>query len=1635
MALCNNVTDKGFTQQVFIEKKLGEKLANSLVNKYSKNGTFDGFGYINNTNTKSILFDRLDAEFGESIATQVYAELNSPSFINSFGDWTTPLSINQKIAFDKHNEKINKFPYRSLKSLGYSDVAIRSIINAFEEFKQRFDNAEFKFLDESNQITNIPNNRIVFVSNNKIYDINGNNISNVSQYKVDNSEVNNLNEPELMQDSTTIYANTPKGRYILIQKNMINVLGYKTRNHKIKTPATYIPTFKDTLEPEITDEKIKKQIERLSSIFNKYGLKINVVVDNEIEESGSIEKKGDVVTLTINLNKIKDDSIFHEFGHLYTELITDKEFIQKGIDQLRGTDLWKKIQQVYPDYYGYKLGMEVLTTKIGMEAQKMADNKFKFWLNRFFDRLAKLLGIKRDIAKSLAIDLINGNIRNRIDATAKMQTQYQRIYTKADAYKTLGEFIRNAKEPMKNYIYANKDILGYKEEFIESRKLLKFIEEFTHQGESQDFFEQYNEIEYADVVLKIVENTNRWKAEYDKQLLVLENFINKHRGEEYKNFTRDDQIEMAKQLYKLDKLKNLFYHIENFKGFSEEFMKDLKELDKLRVRIEEIDKEILKADLDKRTALLEEKLMLESDIAHLTFEQEETENLQAAIKELDEGHKAISADLSKNEERFKDLLRDFGAITILNSSTDIETMQRAYDIYDTELLDSNKMAKLLISNFDSMNRLIATSESVRRIKAEQTKLEIARKTLEFKEFTKNYKDFDYKSIYKEYKYKDVNGNITKEVKLVSKYDWEKLFKTVDDYYTDAKGRYSREEVLNSLTDTATDEEIETRIQEKKDEYNIDNNPTEEEQQEFALWYNINFRYDYENDEYKPRIGGEFKIPKDEYIDEEWVDIQNSEYKKAIYDYLLDLERDLVKHTFQLKEYNGRIPVVNVDYNKNIGFPALEETDKYGNPVRRIRMRTIADAVQKPLYYIHNATQKEEESDEDFQKRVTTQVNARYNTNFQTIQEIEEANAKIKEENLDRYERTLSYDLNTVFPMFIQSALEHKYKTEMEAHYQMTLASLANTTVVKYGLKDVYDPNKVDRYGNKVKTSIPGKNSKEYERFSIDMDMKLYGKFLKPNKFNNNLIWARNYVALLGLGFNVQAAAKNFIMGDRQLFIEATSGVHFNKEDLKKGKTRYNKNISSLYNSTGNDEYGSTKTAAIAKLFNVIEDYDDIIERAGKLDVIVEQETKKAKIYKKSKSKFYNVAFYMTTKAENMLHNATLFAMLNSHRVIDGKIVSRFDYINNKTNEEFDKTIDELRELKKEGKFKEFIKQKNEYKKELEEKFENVGNSIEDFIDFKQTGERFFADIKKDEDGNDLINEEEIVKFKLKVQGVNHKMHGIYNMEDKGVIENSILGQLIMQFKHWLPAMWIRRFGIYGMPLSSEPYMWNVRREEQMIGDYNVFWDKIIRQGYKEKMTQVKNDLGKDKLDAITWFQTFFKSLYFITRNAKIYYHTLNPYEQAGITRTVTEFMNIGLFILLTTFGTAALIMLLGALGGGDDDDWMYNYIINMYKYTSQSLVNELAAFTPYGLVSEFYKLKQNPLATFQKAEALAKASSELLKYPFLDDEERVFRSGYRKGQVKVIGYGKELMPLVGQIQRNIRMTNKGQSQVYSMWNW
>lgn len=222
--------------------------------------------------------------------------------------------------------------------------------------------------------------------------------------------------------------------------------------------------------PEGRTEKIKKIIKTIKKAFPA----VTVIPDDTLEGiAGKVDKDGRII---INKNYAGFDTPIHEAGHILIDSIGyNNKVIKSAIEQLKNTKLWKETEIRYPELSEEELGKEVLAEAIGLEGAGIFDtevqkNKFQKYLDYIFDWLKTKLGMNKNIAKSLAKQVIGGIGTKKLEAIKGKENLQKAKEKKERKPQVLGFRLYRETKLLKNVAQEEKDLRDIEKE-LESGNL------------------------------------------------------------------------------------------------------------------------------------------------------------------------------------------------------------------------------------------------------------------------------------------------------------------------------------------------------------------------------------------------------------------------------------------------------------------------------------------------------------------------------------------------------------------------------------------------------------------------------------------------------------------------------------------------------------------------------------------------------------------------------------------------------------------------------------------------------------------------------------------------------------------------------------------------------------------------------------------------------------------------------------------------------------------------------------------------------------------------------------------------------------------------------------------------------------
>ena len=463
---------------------------------------------------------------------------------------------------------------------------------------------------------------------------------------------------------------------------------------------------------------------------------------------------------------------------------------------------------------------------------------------------------------------------------------------------------------------------------------------------------------------------------------------------------------------------------------------------------------------------------------------------------------------------------------------------------------------------------------------------------------------------------------------------------------------------------------------------------------------------------------------------------------------------------------------------------------------------------------------------------------------------------------------------------------------------------------------------------------------------------------------------KDYTGLLGLGFNIFSTISNIAVGKLQQWIEAAGGEYFTFKDYTKAVGQYAALMPGCL-AEMNSPVKKNKLSLLIQMFDPMGDYYESLRDPS--------------FSKSAVSRILGngvLAYIGMNAGEHMLHCQTMLAILNNIKLTNIETkekISLYDAL-------------EVKEVN--GIHKLILKPNLAYEREL---IDNTG---------KPTTNKNYGRPVRDEEGKiktelvqissadpllDAANKETtrvlnkrhgtfdakqkpktsifkafnnfIFKKKKVVRKVNDSLNGAFGANDKGALHKKAYGRLILQFRQWMPAHYMRRFARAHYDADLEQW----------------------REGYYDTVVKTMNQIAKESWKA--------KML------TLKYYNTLSEHEKANLRRAQAE---ISEFLML---------MVLVRLGGRVKDRDR-SWLDKMALYQIRRMYLEVGASMPVngGFFSNIFTLLQSPAASITTFEKFSK----VLNFWNMFDE---IQTGRYQGWSEWERDAYQTLPAIGQISK------------------
>ena len=706
-------------------------------------------------------------------------------------------------------------------------------------------------------------------------------------------------------------------------------------------------------------------------------------------------------------------------------------------------------------------------------------------------------------------------------------------------------------------------------------------------------------------------------------------------------------------------------------------------------------------------------------------------------------------------------------------------------------------------------------------------------------------------------------------------------------------------------------------------------------------------------------------------------------------YLTSLLAELTDHTKSSVVKNGYAPAVPNNQKKfmeqflhNIGYRGKGVYDAS----KGVIVNEAGEVVQFLPFMYNNLLHQTKVNDIDPSLTASEQ------------KKMSDENKKIRAENEAAHAASVEQDLSLTMPIFIRTALKHKHKSAIE----FEMLRVKHSFERNHKILELKNGNPVvDKFkklrgleNNTVEKSTVGSNV--LDRYTKWLNMIFYEDFeLDQGTFQKAASILQNYTSFKSMALNPLSALNNQVYGEIMSGIESAAGEFFNSKDWAWAAGEYMTGVPSFFADDESSFKYSSKQSAIFHHIPIMMDFKELA-----LNENVEGSMGNVALQKMGMA--MSKCYFMEHLSEHNLQNRVLLAMMRSHKIVNGTVMSFVEYSRSKTE---DITYAQIN--KDAGKAKQVIEVNKAKIAKLKEEWAKL-DSLYEAYEFSE------GDIKL-KDGV-VLKPNEIAEFQRRVLGVNQYLHGIYNKEDAGTMQAHALGRLAVQFRKWMRPGWNKRFGT-----QFGKSFWNERRSMTDEGMYVTtfnFLTKPIAEGMKNY--REANEGDKNEMTVMIALGNIARDYARYIVNVRLHWHTLTPTQQANVIRTIFEYLAFSMSI--------ATAMVLKHIKGNDDDPPL---LLMIALYQADRTATELTTYIPLailpgvyiggGWLNESKKLLKSPTATFNTMEAAIRISKELMFYPFASGEDMKYKGGVYHGENKLATMTKKMIPLWNQYHKFTHM--------------
>lgn len=474
---------------------------------------------------------------------------------------------------------------------------------------------------------------------------------------------------------------------------------------------------------------------------------------------------------------------------------------------------------------------------------------------------------------------------------------------------------------------------------------------------------------------------------------------------------------------------------------------------------------------------------------------------------------------------------------------------------------------------------------------------------------------------------------------------------------------------------------------------------------------------------------------------------------------------------------------------------------------------------------------------------------------------------------------------------------------------------------------------------------------------------------------------KDYTGLISLGFNIFSTLSNLAVGKLQQWIEAVGGEYFTVKDYALAVKQYSTEIWGCMAEIGSP-VKKNKLSLLIQTFDPMGEYFESFRGSN--------------FQKNALSRILGngvLAYVGMNAGEHVLHCQTMLAILNNTKLVFTK--------NTNGHNAGDKiSLYDALEVKEVNGITKLVLQDNlAYERELidysgttykdasgrlHSNNPNYGKPIRDkdnkikteLVPINNTIEARNLSREERKEANEPVRNyyKFIHKKKRIIRKVNDSLNGAFNVNDKGAIHKKAWGRLIMQFRQWMPAHYMRRFARAHYDADLEQW----------------------REGYYITVAKTINNMIRELKRA--------------GAAAAVNFKYLSEHEKANLRRAIAEISEFAILFSLVRLG-------------GRVKDRDRSWLDKMALYQIRRMYLEVGASMPLNgaFFDNIFQILRSPAASIDTFE---KVSKILQFWNMFDEIERGRFQGWSEWERDAFN----LVPALGQIYKAVAFDDSMFSQ-------